>query len=55
MFGYKVCLFYNDKDEKIDACQLCRLVDSTPLLRVTSTSKKLTFSFYQSAVNLIFG
>ena len=30
-----------------------RSVDSTPLLRVTSTSKKLTFSFDQSAVNLI--
>ena len=32
-----------------------RSVDSTPLLRVTSTSKKLTFSLDQSAVNLIVG
>ena len=32
-----------------------RTVDGTPLLRVTSTSKKLTFSFDQSAVNLIVG
>ena len=32
-----------------------RSVDGTPLLRVTSTSEKLTFSFDQSAVNLIVG
>ena len=32
-----------------------RLADSTPFLGVTSTSKKLTFSFDQSALNLIAG
>ena len=32
-----------------------RSVDSTPFLRVTLIPKKLTFSFDQSAINLIFG
>ena len=32
-----------------------RSFDSTPFLRVTATSKKLTFSFDESAVYLIVG